>query len=663
MNRARHTRTVPSVVILLIAAIAGASLAGRTAAAGSWPEPASESLAEPVLLPNGEEFTTWSDATEYTRVYYVDGRAGNAADSNDGTAERPLKTIQRAAELVQPGEKVVIRQGRYRESVRPPRGGEGADRMIAFEAADGEEVVISGSVVFEGTWVESRRNGEQTSKTLWMADLADALFEGANPEETPPFPLRAGVEAGGLPSAGNPFRTPLASEQDIAIMPWAASWAGRLPYTLPRGLVFQDGSRLVQLSTYEDLPRVPGSYWVEPREGSVRLHVHPRRDETTGRSRNPNTSRIEVTVHQQLFVPQQRGIGYVALRGLTFEHAGNGFPRSGVGAVSTHGGHHWIIEGNVVRHCGSVGIEIGARTNEFYHEGTRPELEARTGYHRVRGNTIHGCGTGGIQGLSVFRALVEENHIFDCGWQDVERYWETAGIKLLNATDTLVQRNHLHDLVAACGIWLDFLNENCRVTRNLVHRVRSYHGGIFLEASQVPNLIDTNVIRDIEGPGIYQHDCDRLVIANNLIAHCTEIGIQMRVVPGRQVGGRTSTSRDNRVVGNVLVDCPTALWFLDDRNVSEHNVIAASPAFDLAAWRARGLGATDVEADLAVSSAGCHDLTWSAPAALPAVPRVAALTVDFLGRPYGDAAEIAPGPFREGPRPQETTYDLSEVVP
>jgi hypothetical protein len=164
-------------------------------------------------------------------------------------------------------------------------------------------------------------------------------------------------------------------------------------------------------------------------------------------------------------------------------------------------------------------------------------------------------------------------------------------------------------------------------------------------------------------PGAYQHDCDQLVIANNLIAHCTEIGIQMRVVSGRQVGGRTSTSRDNRVVGNVLVGCPTALWFLDDRNTSEHNVIAASPAFDLAAWRARGLGAADVEAEVAVSSAGCHDLTWSAPAPLPAVPRVAALTVDFLGRPYGDAAQIAPGPFREGPRSQETTYDLSQVVP
>jgi hypothetical protein len=224
MNRTRYTRTVPSVLILLTTAFADVSLVGRTAAASPWPEPATESLSEPVLLPNGEQFTTWSDTTEYTRVYYVDGRAGNAADTNDGTAERPLKTIQRAAELVQPGEKVVIRQGRYRESVRPPRGGQGPDRMIAFEAAEGEEVIISGSVVFEGTWVESRRNGEQTSKTLWMADLADALFEHANPEETPPFPLRAGVEAGGLPSAGNPFRTP-----------WPASRTFRSCPGRPRG--------------------------------------------------------------------------------------------------------------------------------------------------------------------------------------------------------------------------------------------------------------------------------------------------------------------------------------------------------------------------------------------------------------------------------------------
>ncbi|MGD0093284.1 MAG: DUF1565 domain-containing protein, partial [Planctomycetota bacterium] len=78
---------------------------------------------EQVVLPDGTFFPFWDDRTDYRKTYHVAGQDPRAADTNPGTREQPFKTIGRAAELLQPGEKVLIHEGVYRECVRPRRGG------------------------------------------------------------------------------------------------------------------------------------------------------------------------------------------------------------------------------------------------------------------------------------------------------------------------------------------------------------------------------------------------------------------------------------------------------------------------------------------------------------------------------------------------------------
>jgi hypothetical protein len=56
-------------------------------------------------------------------VYFVDVNSPKASDANPGTADLPLKTINRAAQLVQPGDMVVVKAGVYREHVRLVRSG------------------------------------------------------------------------------------------------------------------------------------------------------------------------------------------------------------------------------------------------------------------------------------------------------------------------------------------------------------------------------------------------------------------------------------------------------------------------------------------------------------------------------------------------------------
>lgn len=99
-----------------------------------------------------------------------------AADGNDaksGARSAPLKTIQRAAELAQPGDTITVHQGVYRERINPPRGGESDVKRIVYQAAPGEKAEIKGSEVVTG-W--KRVQGD-----VWQATLPNSFFGGFNP--------------------------------------------------------------------------------------------------------------------------------------------------------------------------------------------------------------------------------------------------------------------------------------------------------------------------------------------------------------------------------------------------------------------------------------------------------------------------------------------------
>ena len=98
-------------------------------------EPNLKSLDPPVLLPNGREFKTWQPVLKFSKTYYVGGSATGASDDNPGTRARPFKTINRAAQVLQPGERVVVAAGVYREWVRPKLGGTSPAKMIPPRSA------------------------------------------------------------------------------------------------------------------------------------------------------------------------------------------------------------------------------------------------------------------------------------------------------------------------------------------------------------------------------------------------------------------------------------------------------------------------------------------------------------------------------------------------
>ena len=97
--------------------------------------------------------------------YHVAQKHPQVADDNPGSTERPWGTISRAAEVMQPGDTVIVHEGIYREYVQPKRSGaEGAP--ITYRAAEGEEVIITGADIIDG-WVRDNGDDPVWKKSPW----------------------------------------------------------------------------------------------------------------------------------------------------------------------------------------------------------------------------------------------------------------------------------------------------------------------------------------------------------------------------------------------------------------------------------------------------------------------------------------------------------------
>ena len=94
-------------------------------------------------------------------------------DTNPGTLAAPLRTIQHAADLAQPGETITVHPGTYRERIDPPRGGTSDANRIIYQASPGEKVVITGSENVKG-WTKVQGD-------VWKVVIPNSFFGSFNP--------------------------------------------------------------------------------------------------------------------------------------------------------------------------------------------------------------------------------------------------------------------------------------------------------------------------------------------------------------------------------------------------------------------------------------------------------------------------------------------------
>ena len=486
-----------------------------------------QAAAENDVLPDGTVFRSWEEPRRYAHTYHVAQGDPHASDENPGSTARPWRTIGKAAATLQPGERVVVHRGVYREWIQPGRGGTGPDQMIWYEAAPGEDVQIRGSEIWTPEWL--------SVDGAWRAALDLKLFTGENPFAIENFPAQPSPEWKRFPSM-----------------------------ELRRGQLFLDGKPLTQAARREELLQTEDSFWVEPDGTALQVRL--------AKGASPRGRGFELTCREQVFAPVKRGLNYIGVSGFRIYHAANAvpIPPPERGALSATAGHHWIIEDCEVGHANTIGMDLGGQWWDL------PGND-RQGWHIVRRCHVHHCGVAGICGWH-HKAnqcnLIEDNLITDCGWMPITHHYETAGVKIHYTVNCLFRRNVLLRNRSSAALWFDGYSTNTRITQNVFHDTGpSPFGSIFIEITQGPNLVDNNLILTSRDHGIYDHDAARMLVMQNLVANGTGSAVFFNMGDPNRKFNDAHPQEQHRVYGNLLAGFEGYVVFPTDTSRSEYNVL------------------------------------------------------------------------------------------
>ncbi|MDR0908583.1 MAG: right-handed parallel beta-helix repeat-containing protein [Spirochaetaceae bacterium] len=610
-------------------------------------------------LPDGTFFPFWEDKTKYSKTLFVDCNNPNADDKNEGSEQKPFKTIGAAAAIARPCTKVLIKKGVYRETVSPAFGGDDAEHMVMYEAASKDDVVIKASVEIKdfqsSTGWSINRFGplpkEAINAKVYRIDLNPKDFMGYNPF-----------------CAVNIIHDRLFIEYEKTDM---------TTYLNRRGMVFCDGKPLKQVPLYNMMGKETNTYWVEA--NGQKVHFRLKNDD------DPKNHTIEITNREQCFAPEKEFLSFIHVKGITCAHAAGGAPVPQRGSISAHRGHHWIIEDCTVDWSNGVGIDCG---NECWHHS---HFEGQVlGYDIIRRCTIKDVGVCGIAAMWSKNLLIEDNLIEGSGWQRMELSWEAAGIKVHNANGALFRRNVIRGSIGCDSIWMDMHNYNCRLTQNVLIDGIDSREHIFMECGRdEETMIDNNIIWNVEGRydrnsikeikgsapwyrdvaeeiangyGIYAEGTDRLRIVNNLIGMCNNSGYFAKTVAFRITQGRGGTVRNNKFYNNIFYDCKeAAIKMPNPHNEAEGNCYIKTPfnggylrvlypaptmCLDLPAWQEfLGFDKTGIEGDLLDISIDSKALTMTIKQkeTVPAVRTDDKANTDFAGN--ATAGTRIPGPI------------------
>jgi hypothetical protein len=481
-----------------------------------------------------------------TSVFHV---ATTGSDLDDGDEKSPLRTINRAAALAQPGDTVVVHEGEYREWVKPRHGGLSDSRRITYEAATGEHVVIKGSERITD-WVND-------GGTVWKATVDNALFGDFNPYV-----------------------------EEIQ-----GDWVVRAEHK-HLGEVYLNGRSFYEVASRDEVGNPsPVSEMIDDRTQStdhVRdpeqtrfvWHAEAGEDVTTiwanFQGADPNAELVEINVRRSVFYPVEHHLDYITVRG--FELAQAACPwtpptADQPGLIGPNWAKGWIIEDNDIHDakCSAVSLGKEASTGNNYStiRGDKPgyqyQLESvfsarqigwdkeHIGSHIVRRNTIHDCGQNGIVGhLGCVFSTIEDNHIYNIAIKREFYGHEIGGIKLHAAIDVTIRHNRIHD--CTLGTWLDWQTQGTRISRNLFY---ANSRDIYIEVSHGPYLVEHNVFGSKASVELMSQGG---AFVNNLICGTlVVIPVPERPTPyhrphSTQVAGYAAIhAGDDRFIGNIFL--------------------------------------------------------------------------------------------------------------
>ena len=433
--------------------------------------------------------------------YHVSKSGSNL---NPGTKKQPLLTIQKASKLALPGDTITVHEGIYREWVRPFQGGNAAKRII-YQAADGEDVTITGAEIVT-EWV---KDGD-----IWRTEIANNFFGDFNPYDEVIY----------------------------------GDWLMVYDRVFHLGEVFLNGRSMYEATDVEKVRNpVISEDSTEPEFSQYAWYCEVDDIKTTiyanFHGEDPRKGNVEINVRPHVFFPDKPGCGYITVQGFKLKQAATQWaPPTAFqgGLIGPYWSKGWIIENNEISDSRCSGISLGKDMSTGHNEshllkfkqGTQREREVifravnnnwskdNIGSHIVRNNIIYNCGQTGIVGhLGCAFSRIENNHIYNILHKRELAGAETGGIKLHAAIDTVISGNVIHNTHR--GLWLDWQAQGTHVTRNLFFDHDSTD--IFIEVSHGPTTVDHNIFLS---PVSFQNMAQGIAMVHNLfagqIAHSTE---------------------------------------------------------------------------------------------------------------------------------------------
>ena len=398
--------------------------------------------------------TAYASATGTT--FFVDGASPAASDAGPGTADRPWRTIARAArrDALRPGDAVVIREGVYRESVRPASGGRPGAR-VTYAAYPGETVVLTGADSAETGWA---RQPDGAWRRAWTGPALPAY------DADPVFRRELVVAAGRV-------LRPVASRREL----------------------------------------VPGTFWVEgPDVAPVAVYVRFPED------RRPEQVRgIEIATRRHLFAPVGDDVhadcgdpgtpGWFRVVGLTLRHAAN---RAQWGALCA-GSEGGLVEDVTVEWTIGMGVDGSGRGHRFRR--VRADHNGQAGW----GASCRACVF--EDGTAIGNNWRGHDLFWEAGggkWNDthdtVIRRFHAAGNDgpglWLDGQNT---RNTIEDCLVddneGAGIMLELETTETLVQHNIVRatRWREWTGTGILSQAASRNVLLHNTVVANEGTGVW----------------------------------------------------------------------------------------------------------------------------------------------------------------
>ncbi|MGQ9519562.1 MAG: right-handed parallel beta-helix repeat-containing protein [Candidatus Fervidibacter sp.] len=395
-------------------------------------------------------------------VFYVDSSSPKASDTNPGTHDLPFKTINRAAQLVQPGDIVIVKSGIYREHVRLTRSGKPGEPIV-FVADPPGSVVLTGADPIAG-W-ERVSGSEPIYRIPWKHRfIINRRPDGSLVEHHPDDEKHRLWGRAELVIVDGQVCLPSLTLEGLR-----TAW-----HRHEEAIKSGKPSPILQPPLPNLIGPFSGMFCVDPKDESPQ--AQPRWLYLwLADGSDPNLHNVEAATRSALFGlspwENPKGVQFVHVRGFVFRHAAT-FPQRA--AVWLHGKDN-LLEDCIVEEMAGGGVLV---------HGT------------MRRCVIRRCGhTGG--GATGEHFLNEDCTWEGNSWKPIERGWDAGGFKIAKARDGIFRRC-LFRQNGGPGLWLDIHVRNVLITECIFWE--NEHHGLFVEISRDISIVNNLFVRN--GVGI-----------------------------------------------------------------------------------------------------------------------------------------------------------------